>query len=80
MNDDVNDGQKSSFAVKCDVNNDVSIKWCKRWCKWWTKLNFSIFHKCKDGSFNPCKEWCKFLKFTWKFTAFTKFVEKTGDS
>ena len=44
------------------------------------KIKFSIFHKCKEGSFNPCKELCKFLKFTWKFTAFTAFVEKTGEN
>ena len=24
VNGDVNDGQKSSFSVKCNVNNDVS--------------------------------------------------------
>ena len=58
------------MKVNNDVNDDV--------CKWWTKIKFSIFHKCRDSSFNPCKERCNFLKFTWKFTAFTAFVEKTG--
>ena len=56
------------MKVNNDVNDDVKDG----------QKSSSIFHKCRDSSFNPCKERCKFLKFTWKFTAFTTFVEKMG--
>ena len=68
------------MKVNNDVNDDVNDgKKIKFWITSKSKFTSSSKIKCKYESFNPCKEWFKFLKFTWKFTAFTTFVEKTGD-
>ena len=53
--------------------------WCKCWITSRSKFTSCSKLKCKYGSFNPCKEWWKFINFTSRFTAFTTFLDKSGD-